>query len=113
MKKLLAVAFSVSFFSSLAFANGPRFYCQSDDGVKSVRVSPGPFGKMQANVYHNGSLHASLKCEQNAGVSLYSCQDDSFPPRRFSLDLDRRNARYEGSHEVRDLTCRFISETAE
>ena len=113
MRMLLSSLLVTSFFSSVGLANGPRFYCQSDDGVKSVRVTPGPWGKMQANVYHNGAIHATLKCEMNVGGSLYSCQDESMPPRKFTLQFDRVNARYEGSHDVRDLYCRFISETAE
>lgn len=112
--RLLASALLVTgLLSNVALANGPRFFCESLDGVKAVRVAPGPWGKMQANVYHQGSLYKSLKCEMNVAGMLYSCQDDAVPPARFTLQYDRVNGRYDGTRDVRDLVCRYLGETAE
>lgn len=110
MKKIFALVGLTALLAQASLADhmtGPRAYCRSTDGVKSVRVERGPFGKMQAKVYHNGTIHQVLSCVYNTDV-LYRCQDENDVPRVFTLLHDGVTGLYEGTHESREMECRLI-----
>ncbi|MCA9506817.1 MAG: hypothetical protein KC505_00165 [Myxococcales bacterium] len=112
MKKMITIMSLVALCAQSGLATSmskPRAYCRSYDGAKSVRVEPSPFGgKMQAKIYHHGTIHQILKCEDNTDV-LYRCMDENAVPRIFTLQYDGVTGLYEGTHESREMECRLIN----
>jgi hypothetical protein len=95
--------------SASSSGEGPRVLCREvDNGPKSVRIAPGPWGgRMQATIYHNGTAHQILKCDYNTDV-LYRCSDENDVARVFTLQHDLTGL-YEGTQEVREMKCRIIN----
>lgn len=110
MKKLMVLLSLTTLLaqSASATSHGPRMYCRSFDEIKSVRVEPGPWGKMQAKIYHNGTIHQVLKCDFNTNGYLYRCTDDNDVARIFTVQHDGQTGLYEGSRESWPMHCRSL-----
>jgi len=111
MKKIIAAFFVSGLLANAALAQGPRFFCKSEDGVKTVRTGEGPW-KLVAKVYQNEMLYQVLSCEQNAQGYLLYCSDDH-NERSFRLKHDEQNGLYGGKWNATELNCQKIGETAE